>query len=290
MSDQSNYIKSEQVRIEPSRLPVYTIPLLHEPAPPFKAKTTKGIINFPADYKGKWVILFSYPGDFCATCTTEMISLMQNKKLYDELGVEILALSIDSLFSHIAWLESIYKLEYDGVKDTLVDFPLIADSTREISMRYGLLRRGEEDTETVRGGFLIDPNGKIRAIQIYPREVGASGDEIRRLIKAVQKLDKEQVYTPANWQPGDDVLLPNFETIDEAVSEERRDIVDENIYCPDWYLCFKKDPLNEKSIAQSENLKKNTFYNKSYKNNYFKNNSTNLNINRTIARRTIKLN
>ena len=282
MNDGRDYISGQQVRIDPSRLPVYTVPLLGEPAPPFKAKTTRGTINFPADYKGKWVLLFSYPGDFCATCTTEMIALAQNEDFYKELGVEVIALSIDSIFSHVAWLESIYKLNYNGVKDTLVNFPLVSDSTREISMRYGLLRRGEEETETVRGGFLIDPAGKIRAIQVYPREVGASGEEIRRIIQAVQKFDKEQVYTPANWQPGDDVLLPKFETIDEAIDEQRRDVVDEDIYCPDWYLCFKKDPLPETTTRKPLNndLRREALINI----NNFNKDSNNINATRIINR------
>lgn len=221
--------------------PIYTLPLIGEPAPPFRARTTKGPINFPADYKGKWVLFFSYPGDFCATCTTEMLALAENKALYDELGVEIVALSIDSIFSHNAWLKSIYDLDYNGYKNTKIDFPLIADTSMEISREYGLLRRGETETETVRGGFLIDPKGIIRAIQIYPREVGASGPEIRRLIQAVQKFDRENTYAPANWQPGDDVLLPKPENFDEVLQAEQENILDGDIYCPDWYLCYKKE-------------------------------------------------
>lgn len=221
--------------------PIFTLPLIGEPAPPFRAMTTQGPINFPADYKGKWVLFFSYPGDFCATCTTEMIALMQNKELYDELGVEIIALSIDSVFSHLAWLKSIYDLDYNDVKNVKVDFPLIADTTMEISREYGLLRRGESETETVRGGFLIDPNGIIRAIQIYPREVGASGAEIRRVVEAIMKFDKDNVYTPVNWQPGDDVLLPKPETFEELLETEKDSMIDDTVYCPDWYLCYKKD-------------------------------------------------
>jgi peroxiredoxin (alkyl hydroperoxide reductase subunit C) len=234
--------------------PVYTLPLIGEPAPPFKAKSTKGDINFPLDYKGKWVIFFSYPGDFCATCTTEMIALSQNSEFYEELGVEILAMSIDSLSSHIAWLESIYDLEYDGVSNTKIDFPLISDSNREISMRYGLLRRGEESTETVRGGFVIDPEGKVRAIQVYPRSVGASGDEIRRLVEAIQKSERENVDLPANWMPGDDVLLPVCNTIDGAFDNERRDVVDPNINCAEWYLCFEKDEDANQILKNKNNI------------------------------------
>lgn len=237
-----NKVTSEQNReLNLEFKPIYTLPLLGEPAPPFQAKTTKGNLNFPQNYKGKWVLFFSYPGDFCATCTTEMISLQQNKALYDELGVEIVALSIDSIFSHLAWIDSIYNLKYNDYQNIKIDFPLIADSSMEISRRYGLLRRGETDTETVRGGFLIDPEGKIRAIQVYPREVGASGAEIRRIIQAVQKVDRENIYTPANWVPGKEVLLPKPESLEELFDVERRDVVDQDIRCPDWYLCFKKD-------------------------------------------------
>lgn len=252
--------------------PVFTLPLLNEPAPPFKAMSTKGPINFPADYKGKWVLFFSYPGDFCATCTTEMIALQKNKALYDELGVEIVALSIDSISSHLAWLKSIYNLEYNDVKNTIIDFPIIADTSMDISREYGLLRRGETETETVRGGFLIDPTGKIRAIQIYPREVGSSGPEVRRVVEAIMKFDKENVYTPANWQPGDDVLLVKPSTLDELLYREELAKQRDDIDCPEWYLCFRKDgtrvppmpPQNNTSAPPSNSAPPNAMYKKQF--------------------------
>ena len=129
--------------VDPTKPPIYTLPLIGEPAPPFKGQSTRGEVNFPADYKGKWVLFFSYPGDFCSVCTTELLSLAKNKELYKELGVELVALSVDSIFSHLAWLESIYKMEYGPYKNTVIDFPLISDSSMEISRKYGLLRRGE---------------------------------------------------------------------------------------------------------------------------------------------------
>lgn len=232
-------IPNEQLNI--NYQPIYTLPLINEPAPPFRANSTKGEINFPEDYKGKWILLFSYPGDFCDTCTTEILELSKNKELYDKMGVQLVGLSIDSLASHLEWLKSIYNLNYDGYSNTIVDFPIIADSNMDISRLYGLLRRGEKNTETVRGGFLIDPNGKIRAIQIYPQEVGRGGAEIRRLVAATMKAYSENVHTPANWEPGEDVLLPEVYTFDEYLQRQRQNIVDETIDCVDWYLCFKKD-------------------------------------------------
>jgi peroxiredoxin (alkyl hydroperoxide reductase subunit C) len=232
--------------------PIFTLPLIGEPAPPFRARTTQGPINFPSDYKGKWVLFFSYPGDFCATCTTEMLALIENKSLYDELGVEIVALSIDSLLSHYAWLKSIYDLDYNGYKNTVIDFPVIADTSMEISRKYGLLRRGETETETVRGGFLIDPKGIIRTVQIYPREVGASGSEIRRVVEAMMKFDKENVYMPANWQPGDDVLLPQPNNFSDIMKREDYRTKDGSIYCPNWYMCFKKDTETPQTNASSK--------------------------------------
>jgi len=242
--------------------PIFTLPLINEPAPPFRAQSTKGPINFPADYKGKWVLFYSYPGDFCATCTTELLALMQNKELYDELGVEILALSIDSIFSHLEWLKSIYDMDFDNYKNVEVDFPLIADTSMEISRKYGLLRRGETETETVRGGFLIDPNGKIRAIQVYPREIGASGEEIRRIIEAVKKSDSEGVYTPANWKPGDKVLLPKPETLPDAIDTSKYSDPEGEIFCPTWYLCYKKDTAATEKPATNFFKSNNTYFKK----------------------------
>jgi len=259
---QQNNQKSPNMELNLEYQPIFTLPLINEPAPPFKAQSTKGPINFPADYKGKWVLFYSYPGDFCATCTTELLALTQNKELYDELGVEIVALSIDSIFSHIAWLKSIYDLDFNEYKNVEVDFPLIADTNMEISRKYGLLRRGETETETVRGGFLIDPNGKIRVIQIYPREVGASGEEIRRIIQAVQKADKEQVYTPANWKPGDKVLLPKPESLPDAIDVSKYNDPDGEIFCPSWYLCYKKDTAVEEKPATNFFKSNSSYYKK----------------------------
>ncbi|MDD4210801.1 MAG: peroxiredoxin [Clostridia bacterium] len=238
--------------------PIYTLPLIGEPAPPFKAESTKGPINFPADYKGKWVLFYSYPADFGPVATTELFELMESEEFYKKLNVEIVALSIDSMFSHVAWLESIYNMEYLDFKNTIITFPLISDSSMEIARRYGLLRRGETKTETVRGGFLIDPNGKIRAIQIYPREVGKSGEEIRRLVTAVIKHDTENVHIPANWMPGDDIILPPPMTIDGDIDRRKRNIIDNNVYCPDWYLCLKKDTSGAKQNQNSTNINKNS--------------------------------
>jgi|LGVF01.2.fsa_nt_gb peroxiredoxin (alkyl hydroperoxide reductase subunit C) len=255
--------------------PLYTLPLLGEPAPPFKADSTEGFINFPADYKGKWVLLFSYPGDFCSVCTTEIIGLANNKELYDELGVELVGVSIDSLLSHFGWIENIEALDLGDGKKVKVDFPLVEDDTMEISRRYGLLRRGEIDTSTVRGGFLIDPEGKIRAIQIYPLETGRFGDEIRRVVEAVIKSREENVYTPANWQPGDDVILPEPTTVEEMMKNLQLAKLSDDYYCLDWNLCFKKDKVATEPFEQPENDKNNS------SNNNHKNNNSNMQIKRT---------
>ncbi len=202
------------------------LPRLNEPAPAFQAVTTHGVIRL-SDYEGSWLILFSHPADFTPVCTTEFIAFAE---IYPELqkrGVELLGLSIDSVYSHIAWVRNIE--EKTGVK---IPFPIIADLNKEVATLYGMIMPGESKTETSRCVFVIDPKGILRAMIYYPLTTGRNMQEILRLIDALQTSDAHKVATPANWKPGDKVIVPAPNTVEMA--EER---VKAGYECVDWYLC-----------------------------------------------------
>jgi peroxiredoxin (alkyl hydroperoxide reductase subunit C) len=214
------------------------MPLIGDNAPAFKAKTTQGDISFPEDYKGKWVILFSHPADFTPVCTTEFMTFATMADEFKALNTELIGLSVDSLYAHIAWLRKIQEIEWNGMKKVEVKFPLIEDIRMEVANKYGMIQPGQSNTQAVRAVFVIDPDAKIRAILYYPLSTGRNFDEIKRIILALQKADAEKVATPANWRPGDDVIVPTAGSC--GVAKERMESKDEDQYCLDWFLCFKK--------------------------------------------------
>ncbi len=218
---------------------VNKMPLIGDTAPSFKAVTTQGEINFPEDYKGKWVILFSHPADFTPVCTTEFMTFAAMSDEFKKMNTELVGLSIDSLYSHIAWLRKIKDIEFNGMKNIEVEFPLIEDIKMEVSKKYGMLQEGASDTQAVRAVFIIDPESKVRTILYYPMSAGRNMDEIKRIIEALQKADKDNVATPANWRPGDDVIIPTAGSC--GVAKERMEDKSEDTYCLDWFMCFKKD-------------------------------------------------
>jgi len=208
---------------------VTSMPRIGEPAPTFEAITTHGVLKLE-DFKGSWLILFSHPADFTPVCTTEFIAFAE---IYPELrkrGVELLGLSVDSVSSHIAWVRNV-----EEKKETKIPFPVIADLSKEVSLAYGMIHPNQSKTETVRCVFIIDPNQIIRTILYYPLTTGRNMDEILRIIDALQTTDKNGVATPANWHPGDMVVVPPPKTQEGA--EER---LKEGYECTDWYLCKKK--------------------------------------------------
>ena len=217
----------------------YTMPLIGEPAPAFEAVTTQGNIKFPEDYKGKWVILFSHPADFTPVCTTEFMTFGSLMDEFKKLNTELIGLSVDSLYSHIAWLRKIQELEWNGKKNVEVKFPLIEDIRMEVANKYGMIQPGASNTQAVRAVFVIDPESKIRTILYYPLSTGRNFDEIKRIIIALQKADADQCATPADWRPGDDVIVPTAGSCGTA--KERMESQDENQYCLDWFLCFRKE-------------------------------------------------
>jgi len=215
------------------------LPLIGEPAPAFQAETTQGLIRFPDDYKGKWVIFFSHPADFTPVCTTEFMTFAAMQEEFRALNCELVGLSIDSTYSHIAWLRTIKeKVEFRGWKNIEVTFPVISDLTMEVSRLYGMLQPSASTTQAVRAVFLIDPEGKIRAILYYPLTNGRNMQEIKRLLIAMQTSDQHKVATPADWQPGEEVIVPPPGSCGAA--KERVESKDPSIRCVDWFLCFKK--------------------------------------------------
>lgn len=217
-----------------------TMPLIGDDAPAFTAKTTMGDINFPKDYEGKWVILFSHPADFTPVCTTEFMTFASMQEDFKKLNTELLGLSIDSLYAHIAWLRTIKeKIEFNGMKNVEVKFPLIEDLRMDVAKKYGMVQPNASNTQAVRAVFIIDDKAKIRAVIYYPLSNGRNMDEIKRLVLAMQKSDAEGIATPANWQPGNDVIIPPPGSC--GVAQERVDSTDSTQYCLDWFMCFKKE-------------------------------------------------
>lgn len=216
-----------------------SMPRIGDRAPEFKAVTTQGNINFPSDYAGKWVILFSHPADFTPVCTSEFMTFATMQNEFNALNTQLLGLSIDGLYSHIAWLRTIKeKIEFKGMKNVEVTFPLIEDITMNVAHKYGMVQPGESSTKAVRAVFFIDPKGVIRAMIYYPLSLGRNFDEIKRVIIALQTADAYSIATPANWQPGDDVIVPPPGSCGTA--KERMQNKDESVKCYDWFFCTKK--------------------------------------------------
>lgn len=218
---------------------VISLPRIGEPAPEFKAVTTQGDINFPADYKGNWVILFSHPADFTPVCTSEFMTFATMEEQFAEANCKLVGLSVDGLYSHIAWLRTIKeKIEYKGMKDVEVKFPLIEDITMDVATKYGMIQPGESNTKAVRAVFIIDPKGIIRTIIYYPLSLGRNFDELYRALIALQTADAFEVATPADWRPGDDVIISPAGSCGTA--KDRMDGVEEGLECKDWFFCTKK--------------------------------------------------
>jgi len=218
---------------------VTSMPRIGEKAPEFTAVTTQGTINFPSDYNGKWVILFSHPADFTPVCTSEFMTFANMEKQFEEANCKLVGLSVDGLYSHIAWLRTIKeKIEYKGMKDIEVKFPLIEDITMEVANKYGMLQPGESSTKAVRAVFFVDPKGIIRTIIYYPLSLGRNFDELYRVLLGLKTADAFSVALPADWRPGDDVIVPTAGSC--GVAKERMETRDKDVTCYDWFFCTKK--------------------------------------------------
>lgn len=223
------------------------MPRIGEKAPEFRAVTTQGEINFPSDYSGNWVILFSHPADFTPVCTSEFMTFASLESKFEKANCKLVGLSVDGLYSHIAWLRTIKdKIEYKGMKDIEVKFPLIEDITMEVAKKYGMIQPGESSTKAVRAVFYVDPKGIIRAIIYYPLSLGRNFDELYRALIAMQTADEFEIATPADWRPGDDVIVPPAGSC--GVAKDRMDGKEENVKCYDWFFCTK--PIPEATITK----------------------------------------
>lgn len=223
---------------------VASMPRIGEQAPAFTAVTTQGPINFPADYAGKWVIFFSHPADFTPVCTTEFITFASLREQFAAYNTELVGLSVDGLYSHIAWLRTIKeKITFRDMHDVDVTFPLIEDISMSVAEKYGMIMPGEDATKAVRAVFVVDPRGKIRAIIYYPLSLGRNFDELLRVIKALQTADYFSVATPADWRPGDPVIVPPAGSC--GIAKERMEGHEEGVKCEDWFFCTKEIPADD---------------------------------------------
>jgi len=221
------------------------LPRLGEPAPAFTAVTTQGPINFPDDYRGQWVILFSHPADFTPVCTTEFITFAGRQAEFARYNTALVGLSVDGLFSHIAWLRTIReRISYRDFSDVEVSFPLIDDVSMAVARKYGMIMPGEDATKAVRAVFVIDPAGIVRAIIYYPLSLGRNFDELLRVVKALQTADRYDVATPADWRPGDPVIVPPAGSCGAA--KDRMEQQQADVHCQDWFFCTKE--LSETEI------------------------------------------
>ena len=208
---------------------VFLMPRIGDMAPDFEAVTTTGNVKFSEYNKGSWVVFFSHPADFTPVCTTEMSGFALEKDFFAAHNTKLMGLSIDSIHSHIAWVNAVH--EKTGV---LFEFPIVADISMEVSKLYGMLQPGESETAAVRAVFIMDPKGKVRLIMYYPLNVGRNMAEIKRSLLALQTSDEHKVAMPLDWQPGDKVIIPAPKTV-EALAERKKS----DLEMVDWYLAKK---------------------------------------------------
>lgn len=212
------------------------IPLIGTKAPAFIAPSTNGIISFPDDYGKNWKILFAHPRDFTPVCSSEILALAYRQNEFKELGASITVMSVDRMASHLTWktdLEEVSKIKGSPVK---IEFPLVVDSSATISYSYGMINPESTNNQSIRGVYFIDPENKIKAFLFYPNEVGRNIDEIIRLLKALQtQYSNNNTVMPANWQPGDDAMIPIL--TDEDKKELKKP--ESKIHFFNWYMIYR---------------------------------------------------
>ncbi len=209
-----------------------SIPLIGEKFPEIEVLTTHGTKKLPADYQGRWFVLFSHPADFTPVCTTEFVAFQKRYEEFQKLNTDLIGLSIDQVFSHIKWIEWIQEK-----LNVTIQFPVIADDTGRVASKLGLIHPGK-GTNTVRAVFIVDPQGIIRAILYYPQELGRNMDEIVRMVQGLQVSDREGVAIPANWPNNelvkDEVIIPPATDMETAKKRPQE------YECFDWWFCHKK--------------------------------------------------
>jgi peroxiredoxin (alkyl hydroperoxide reductase subunit C) len=212
-----------------------SIPRINDPAPDFEAKSTNGMLKL-SDFKGKWVVLFSHPADFTPVCSTEFVEFARRSDDFRERNAQLVGLSVDSVTAHIAWIRNMQ--DHFNVQ---IDFPVIADLDTKVAQKYGLIHPSASETATVRAVFVIDDKGIIRALIYYPMSLGRNIDEILRVIDGLQTADANACATPANWKPGEKVIVPPPQTLADADARTKR----EDYEVTDWY--FSKRDLSKQA-------------------------------------------
>ena len=204
---------------------------LEDIAPDFTADTTAGELSFHDWKKGSWVVFFSHPADFTPVCTTELGRTAALHEEFAKRNTKAMALSIDPIADHHAWAPDIGE-----VTGTPLNFPIVADPDRKVAELYDMIHPGAGDTSTVRSVFIIDPNDKIRLMLTYPKSVGRNFDEIVRVLDALQATDADPIATPADWQPGDRVIVSPGVSTDDAKAKFK------NVVEVKPYLRYADDP------------------------------------------------
>ena len=214
-----------------------TVPQLGGDAPSFKAKSTEGVVKFPGDYGNKWKILLSHPKDFTPVCSSEILDLAKEKDQFDKLGAQLVVVSADVLDQHYSWKAAMEEIAFEGDGPYKVDFPLVDDSNHKISKLYGMMHMATSDIRNIRGVFFVDPDNKIKSIQFYPMEVGRSTGELIRTLQALQKTyAQNNLATPVNWKPGDDLIV----TVLSETEKQNLNSIDSPYYQKAWFLTYKK--------------------------------------------------
>lgn len=218
--------------------PYFEMPQIGNSAPKFTAETTRGEINFPDDYQGKWVLFFSHPADFTPVCTSEFMAAASMYDQFAAANCALVGLSCDTIRSHVEWLQRIKdNVEYKGMKNVEVKFPLVADWRKEVASLYGMIQPNENEVHAVRAVFIIDPDGVVRLMSYYPNNIGRNMDELYRALIAMQTAKNFDVYIPANWQPGDDVIDPSASA---KAARDQENKIPKGTTDHDWFFWTKK--------------------------------------------------
>ncbi len=213
------------------------IPLIGSQAPEFTAPSTIGMLSFPSDFGNAWKILFAHPRDFTPVCSSEVLELANKQDEFKELGAQIVIISVDKMASHVNWKADLESISYKERGQLQIDFPFVVDSSSAISRSYGMIDTKAEERKSVRGVFFIDPENEIRAFQFYPNEVGRNTNEILRILKALQtQQSHENIVMPADWQPGDDVMVPFLSEEDKKELQKP----ETSVHYINWYMIFRK--------------------------------------------------
>ena len=214
------------------------IPMIGDTAPSFTENSTNGMLNFPEDFGTSWKILFSHPLDFTAVCTSELCGLARSQDKLDSLGVKVAVVSIDEVERHLLWKEFMERVLKEENENLKIKYPIVADLSGEVSKKYGMIDHSTNANRDVRGVFIIDPDNIIQAITFYPVNVGRNMDEILRTVAALQLTQNENVLTPMDWKPGDDVLVPHKPYNSDDLEKNPR--LKDQYYHKGEFMWFKK--------------------------------------------------